>query len=107
MQRSRRFDVESPAGWSPASDPVRLVETSAYRESLPGSLPLRPATAERNLSSRAQEYLENAQRCEFLAKDEKDAAVRTALIHAARQWRNRALLARHAHERFRVVNEPT
>jgi SH3-like domain-containing protein len=44
------------------------------------------------LGSRAKEYLEKAQRCDVLAEQERDQVVRAALLHAARQWRNRALL---------------
>jgi Lon protease-like protein len=47
---------------------------------------------ERKLGSRAKEYLEKAQSCEVLAEQERDQIVRAALIHAARQWRDRALL---------------
>jgi hypothetical protein len=55
---------------------------------------------EDKLSSRAEEYLENAERCEFLAKEEADTRVRAALIRAARQWRDRALLDQHAYAGF-------
>lgn len=47
---------------------------------------------EDGLSSQVEDYLTNAQRCEALAKEARDAVVSAALIQAAQQWRDRASL---------------
>jgi hypothetical protein len=42
--------------------------------------------------SKAQECLENAQRCETLARLQSDPLVKAGLLEAARKWRDRQRL---------------
>jgi hypothetical protein len=52
---------------------------------------------ESELSTRIEDYLKQAQECETLAMEAKDAVVKAALLHAAQHWRDRArLVAQHA-----------
>jgi hypothetical protein len=44
------------------------------------------------MSSTAEECVENAQRCETLAKLQSDSLVKAALLEAAHRWRERKLL---------------
>lgn len=55
------------------------------------------------MSARIARYLENAHECEVLADEEKDPIVRTALMYAARQWRDRAGLLQHAHNSSAIL----
>jgi hypothetical protein len=71
----------------------------------PSSWGPRPPRPEVSLGSRAKECLENAQRCETLAEIERDQVVSAALMHAAQQWRDRALLEQRRHEGF-STSEP-
>jgi hypothetical protein len=49
--------------------------------------------------SRAQECLENAQRCETLARLQSDPVVKAGLLEAARKWRDRQRLIEMAQNR--------
>ena len=50
------------------------------------------------MGSKIEECLANARRCEALANDARDTLVKTALMQAARQWRDRAgLIGEHAY----------
>jgi hypothetical protein len=51
--------------------------------------------------STAQECLENAQRCETLARLQSDSLVKAGLLEAARKWRERQRLIELAQ------NQPT
>jgi tRNA C32,U32 (ribose-2'-O)-methylase TrmJ len=48
------------------------------------------------MSTRADECLENAQRCETLAKLQRDATVKAGLEEAARHWRKRKQMLEQA-----------
>src|SRR5262245_41790021 len=49
-----------------------------------------PLAWEGKLGSKIEECLTIARRCEALANEARDILVRSALMHAAQQWRSRA-----------------
>src|SRR5262249_30201603 len=65
------------------------------RMSVGASFAARFLRSEGKVRSRVEECLKNAVQCEALAREERDTIVTAALMHAARQWRDRAGLLHH------------